>query len=112
MTDLKTDRSYLWNRKLIPESKTSKNENFKAQNLVVKCDKELCHEVNEDGKINKKEVPLPEGIMRTKDSPQNQHHVEFDGSLFVCRAELEIHRSKYKFPKEKQRPENLTPAAL
>ena len=67
LTDLKTDKTYLRNRKYIKRSKTSKNEIFKATNLKVKCDKKLCHEIKE-GEINTKEVAPVEGIMRRKDS--------------------------------------------
>ena len=81
-------------------------------NLKVKCDKTLCHEVNEEGQVKKKEVPLVEGIMKHKDSSPTLYNVEFDGSLYICRADLESWREKHKFLKEKQKPEDLTPPAL
>ena len=80
--------------------------------MKVKCDKTLCHEVDKEGKINKKEVPMVDGIMRSKDSSPTPYNVEFDGSLYICRAEIENWREKFKFPKEKQKPEDLTPPAL
>ena len=89
LTDLKTDKTYLRNRKFICQSETSINEIFKAMNLKVKCDKTLCHEVNEEGQVNKKEVPLVEGIMRDKDSSPTPYNVEFDGSLYICSVEIE-----------------------
>ena len=63
-------------------------------------------------KSRKKEIPLVEGIMREKNSSPTPHNVEFNGSLYICRAEIENWRAKKKFPKEKYNPEDLTPPAV
>ena len=41
LQDLRTDKAYLRNRRYIRRSDTAKNENFKAENLRVKCDNNL-----------------------------------------------------------------------
>ena len=108
--DLKTDKTYLRNRKHIKHSETSKNEIFKATNLKVRCDRSLCHEINE-GELKTKEVAPVEGIIRSKDSAPTPYNVEFDGSMIIARADL-LNWKKKNFPKEAKKPDNLTPPAL
>ena len=88
LQDLKTDKVYLRNRRFIRRSDTAKNENFRAENLKVKYDKNLHMEVDEDGHVSKKEVPNANSIMRGRDSSPNPNNVEFDGTVYICRADL------------------------
>ena len=83
LQDLKTDKTYLRNRRFIRRSDTAKNENFRAKNLMVKYNKNLHMEVNKEGLVSEKDIPDVNGIMRRRDSSPNPNNVEFDGSTFI-----------------------------
>ena len=110
LQDLKTDKTYLRNRRFIRRSDTAKNENFRAENLTVKYNKNLHMEVNEQGHVSKKDIPDTNGIMRGRDSPPNTNSVEFDRSIYMCKADLRKWKKEHFEKKKKE--ENLTPGAL
>ena len=116
LQDLKTDKTYLRNRRFIRLSDTAKNENFRAENMKVKYDKNLHIEVDKEGKISKKEIPETDGIMkitRKRNSSPNPNNVEFDGTTYICREEMRKWRKENGVKKKKKKKEeDLTPAAL
>ena len=107
---MKTDKTYLRNRRFIRRSDTAKNENLRAKNLTVKYNKNLHMEVDEEGLVSKKDIPDVNGIMRRGDSSPNPNNVEFDRSIFICKADWEKWKKEHLEKKKKE--ENLTPAAL
>ena len=67
-------------------------------------------EVDEEGQVSEKEVPDINSIMRDRDSSPNPNNVEFDSTVYICRADLKKWKKEH-FPKKKEEV-NLTPPAL
>ena len=115
--DILTDRVYLRNRRYIKRSNTAKNEQFKAENMEVLFNKNLQLKVDNEGKVSEENIQDAESIMKTprKRSPSpNPNYVEFDGTTFSCKNEMDKWRKEngVKKMKKKKKEENLTPPAL
>ena len=96
--DLETDRIYLRNRKYIRPSESSKNLEHMMKNMEVVFDTNLQYKLD-----NCKQEPDAWNLSTTSKSPSAScfkgrdrdvtKRVQFDGTLFACRAELRRFRS-------------------
>ena len=86
-----TNRIYLRNRKFIKRSESSKNELHKINNMEIFTNRNIKHKIIA-GKFSIEEITPPMGCMRTRNSPSTSKRVQFDSTLFLCRAELKKHR--------------------
>ena len=65
--DMTTDRIYLRNRSWIKPSESSLNENHRAKNLKVRCDKSTCHKIKE-GNVSSTKIEVPNRCLHSKGS--------------------------------------------
>ena len=96
--DLETDRIYLRNRKYIRHLESSKNMEHMTKNMEVVFDTNLQYKLD-----NCKQEPDAWNLSTTSKSPSAScfkgrdrdvtKRVQFDGTLFACRAELRRFRS-------------------
>ena len=96
--DLSSDRVYLRNRKMIRPSESSRNMEHVAKNMEVVCDTDLQFKLDtckqEDTAWNVSTTSRsPSGSCFKGRERDMSRRVQFDGSLFACRAELRRFRS-------------------
>ena len=89
--DLETNRIYLWNRRFIKASESSRNMEHLLQKMEVISDKTKKHKL-EDWNLTTETIIPPVSCIRKNDSKIPTKRVKFDHSLFAARAELRRYR--------------------